>query len=395
MKTRKHLLTLLLAMAPIFAFSQSEQNGPLTLNKFWDNWFISAGGGLQAYIGEGADLERGGKKGILKDIGNFDYYTPVVTFSLGKMITPVFGFRVQGYGWEAFNNNPDNTQIGAGEKMQYIGGHGDVLVNLFNLFGADHSKNRFFDMIPFLGAGYAHSSGYKDVAGGEFHRNSGTFNGGLLMRFRLANALDLNLEIQGSTVKDGFNGFYDEIGGGVSYEGIAAATLGLTYKFNKRGWTPAETNDQSALIKQLNDQINSLRSDLNACLSKPAPTCPPCEKTTVVQADCAPAAVGVVKFALGSSKIAADQQINVYNAADYLKNNSGVNLKVVGYADKKTGNPSINMRLSEQRAKAVTKMLVDKYGISSNRIETSWDGDSVQPYSTNEWNRVVIFVPQN
>jgi len=391
MKTRKHLLTLLLAMAPLFAFSQ--QNGPLTLNKFWDNWFISAGGGLQGFVGEGSQLEKGNLKGILKDAGNFDNYTPAVTFSIGKMVTPVFGFRLQGYGWEVRETNPEFTSIHGTDnnKMTYLGAHGDILVNLFNLFGADHSKNRFFDLIPFVGAGYAHGYGFKDIAGGEYHVNTGTFNGGLLMRFRLAQALDLNLEIQGSALKDGFNGYIAD----VSYDGIAAATLGLTYKFNKRGWTPAETNDQSALIAQLNDQINSLRSDLNACLARPVKECPPCDKTVQKVVELAPAPVGVVRFALGSSKIAADQQINIYNAADYLKNNSGINLKVVGYADKKTGNPRINMKLSEQRAKAVTKMLVDKYGISSNRIETSWDGDSVQPYSTNEWNRVVIFVPQN
>jgi outer membrane protein OmpA-like peptidoglycan-associated protein len=149
------------------------------------------------------------------------------------------------------------------------------------------------------------------------------------------------------------------------------------------------------LINRLNGEINTLRNDLNACLARTCPACPACPKPeTVTKTDCPPAAVGVVKFALGSSVITNDQQINVYNAADYLKNNPSVNLKVVGYADKKTGNPTINMKLSEQRAKGVTKMLVNKYGIPENRIETSWDGDKVQPYSTNEWNRVVIFVPQ-
>lgn len=377
MKTRKHLLALLFVMVPLFAFSQSQKE-TVSLNKFWDNWFISAGGGIQTFVGENYKTTLG------HDMTNTDFWTPAVNLSIGKWFTPVIGLRVQGYGWSLYNTARSKAE-NDDKKLQFIGGHGDIMFNLNNLFGT-YNPNRFFTVTPWLGAGYVQtlSNDYYSRA-----RNL-TVNGGVLFGFRLSSAIDLNLEVQGFMVGDDFNGAT----GGVSYDGVAAATLGLTYKFKKRDFEVCQPMDQE-LINRLNGEINTLRNDLNACLAKTCPPCPACPKqeTVVQKADC-PAAVGVVKFALGSSVITNDQQINVYNAADYLKNNPSVNLKVVGYADKKTGSASINMKLSEQRAKAVTKMLVNKYGIPENRIETSWDGDKVQPYSTNEWNRVVIFVPQ-
>ena len=48
------------------------------------------------------------------------------------------------------------------------------------------------------------------------------------------------------------------------------------------------------------------------------------------------------------------------------------------------------MQLSEKRAKAVAKELIDKYGISSSQITVEWKGCEEQPYSENSWNRVVI-----
>ena len=64
--------------------------------------------------------------------------------------------------------------------------------------------------------------------------------------------------------------------------------------------------------------------------------------------------------------------------------------KLFGYADKKTGTSTYNMQLSEKRAKAVAKELIEKYGVSSNQITIEYRGSDEQPYSENNWNRVVI-----
>ena len=102
----------------------------------------------------------------------------------------------------------------------------------------------------------------------------------------------------------------------------------------------------------------------------------------------------IVYFRLNSAKIDKNQQINIYNTAEFMKNNK-TPIKVIGYADKDTGTSKYNMGLSEKRAKAVAKELIDKYGIPSEQISIEWRGSDVQPYGVNNWNRVVIMSANN
>jgi outer membrane protein OmpA-like peptidoglycan-associated protein len=97
----------------------------------------------------------------------------------------------------------------------------------------------------------------------------------------------------------------------------------------------------------------------------------------------------VVYFRLNSAKIDPHQEINISNTADYAKKHN-LPIKLVGYADRKTGNPDYNKGLSERRARVVAKQLTEKYGVPTSSISMDWRGDEVQPYSVNEWNRVVI-----
>ena len=78
-----------------------------------------------------------------------------------------------------------------------------------------------------------------------------------------------------------------------------------------------------------------------------------------------------------------------YTFTTHTKQNN-TPIKVIGFADKKTGKADYNMQLSEKRARAVAKELIEKYGISSDQITIEWRGCEEQPYSENNWNRVVI-----
>ena len=83
--------------------------------------------------------------------------------------------------------------------------------------------------------------------------------------------------------------------------------------------------------------------------------------------------------------------MNVYNIAEWMKANPNQNVVITGYADKDTGTSAYNMKLSERRAKAVYDQLTKKYGIDASRLATDAEGSNVQPYPTNNWNRIVIF----
>ena len=126
-----------------------------------------------------------------------------------------------------------------------------------------------------------------------------------------------------------------------------------------------------ALLNDLNGQINSLRA-ANDELSKRPVSCPECQETVTEVVNNYVDKCGLL-FASTALKIDKNQQINIYNTAEFMKNNNAP-IKVVGYADKKTGTSDYNMGLSEKRARAVAKELIDKYGISSSQITIEWRG---------------------
>ena len=206
-------------------------------------------------------------------------------------------------------------------------------------------------------------------------------NAGILTAFRLSKRVDLNVELQGSLLNEQFN----RVSMFHLTDGIAQLTAGLTFKLGKTDFEVMEPMDYD-LLNDLNSQINALRA-ANDELSKRPESCPECKEvvTQVVNnyVD------NVVYFRLNSSKIDKNQQINIYNTAEFMKANNAP-IKVIGYADKKTGTSDYNRSLSEKRAKAVAKELIEKYGISSDQITIEWKGSDEQPYGENNWNRVVI-----
>ena len=90
-------------------------------------------------------------------------------------------------------------------------------------------------------------------------------------------------------------------------------------------------------------------------------------------------------FNLNKSDIRPDQVSSVELVAKIMNDNPDCTVQLDGYADKDTGNPSINMTLSEDRVKTVEQVLMGK-GVSANRITISYHGDTVQPF-VGEMNR--------
>ena len=78
----------------------------------------------------------------------------------------------------------------------------------------------------------------------------------------------------------------------------------------------------------------------------------------------------------------------------FMERNPDAKLQVIGYADKGTGNPKLNVGYARKRAEMVADLLVNTYGISRSRITVDSKGDTVQPYEQNDLNRVSICVAQ-
>lgn len=391
----KKILTLVLLFTAVVAFGQQSgtqtdsKYGPYLTNGFWDNWFVSAGAGTQVYFGEfdkHADL--GKRLGIALDV------------SLGKWLTPNIGLRVQYSGLNAFGAAPSLTPYNQGtfsntgdyrfrEKFEVTNLHGDVLWNISNTISG-YKADRLWDFIPFAGAGYTQSwklnSDHNKV---RLDCKEVGLTLGLLNQIRLSSALDLNLELKTLFVNDRFDKV--EIGEGI--EELATATVGFTYNFPKRtfdrpekpivpDYTPytSKISDLERQIAESDAAAKELADELNAERNKKAQT------VTKIEYLNSPLAIF---FPINKSKLTDKDLINLANFAEWAKK-SGNKYKILGSADKETGNKRINKKLSQDRANHVYDALVNKFGVNPNQLEVIAKGDENEPFDKPVLNRVVI-----
>ena len=356
-----------------------------------DHWFLEIQGG----VGMLPFGEANNKASLT------DRIYPIVQLGLGQWHEPWFATRVQLGGWNMKGFVMDAAGANQAYNNLFAVAHYDFMFDVVNYF-AKYNAKRVFLLVPYvgLGAGYKHHTttggafgdvfdATKRVAGATTNDFGGVVDAGVIFKFRLGRRVDLNLEAQMLATKTNMMGTSWKKQGA---DLMAFATAGLGFNLGKPEWDVLTPMDW-ALVNDLNGQINNLRAE-NAELAKRPASCPECPEVEPTQTTEVKTVVSnVVYFRIASAKIDQNQYINIYNTARYaLENNSKI--YVVGYADEATGNPNINMTLSERRAKAVAKALVEKYGVSEDMIEVDFKGDTVQPYETNEWNRVVIMTAE-
>lgn len=394
MKTKILLFSVLLSFSCyIFAQEtaqpyQSNEAGYKTAFKHsgaGENWFINIGGGAQTIFGDNdADAEF------------MDRMTWIANLSVGKWFSPYWGVRIKGQGGPLHGFEEDAKIM---QHLTYYNVHMDAMWNLANYWGV-YSPTKVFNFTPYIGLGFVHRFQMDDEAtvpntfnkssnAGDYHRysNALSVNTGIQFGFRLSNRVNLDFDLGVALVPD----YFDRIVSRAENEAIVSATGGLTFKLGKTDFDVVEPIDY-ALIDDLNSKINSLRAE-NANLSKRPVSCPECPQVAPAVVNEINYVPNVVFFRLNSSKIDANQQISIYNTAEFMKN-TGEKIKVVGYADKDTGTSTYNYGLSEKRARAVAKELTSKYNIPTEKIEIEWKGSNEQPYPKNNWNRVVIMSAQ-
>ncbi len=197
---------------------------------FWHNWFLEAGVGITTYLGEND------RKGPWS--GRF---TPAFDLAVGKWIVPSVGLRAQLNGFTAkgyiMDGVEDDTAFGDpikgtdghmyyNNKWNYAYLRTDVMVNLSNaILGYD--PDRFYSLIPYYGFGLIYSSSY------QYYEFAGTF--GIINKFKVTDALDVNLELKGTMLSDRGD-IETETIINKKMEGIANLTVGITYNFGPKGW---------------------------------------------------------------------------------------------------------------------------------------------------------------
>ena len=364
-----------------------------------NNWFIQLGAGInQPFVEKGTGIDRD-----IKDIDR-KRMTVAYNFGFGRWFSPYIGFRINAIGGALHWDNPTKAQPYNGwTRGKHVNVNFELMWDMFNSLGGVN-PNRVFSIIPFAGFGgdymwrihdsegrFAAASNINGKGDNGIKDESWTLpvTAGIQFRFRLCKYVDFFAEGRAQFYGDNWN----NCSYGDPIEANVAALGGFNINFGGRGWGTFNECDYVGKIADLNNQVNGLRGELLGAQQALA-ACEaqlPCPEP-VVQKDCVNAPLmTTVRFTINSAKIMPTEEVNVYNMAEWLKANPKENVNIVGYADKGTGTAEYNLKLSEKRANAVADALVNTYGIDRNRLNIRFDGSDVQPYSTNDWNRIVIF----
>ena len=381
---KRILFTIALVVAALSAFAQQQEVEPkpshanFVTNKFWDNWEIGAGVGVQTwFFGDNQDEGKFGKR--------LSYEVDV---QATKWITPVFGARLQAQGLQMKSTvlgkdsffDELNQTLGIDVKQgdwSYYFIHADALINVRNWIGG-YKEMRVWQPIVFGGFGYARSH----ISGAEVYRGNQewAFSYGLLNKFRISKAVDLTLEAKNMLVRESFG-----LRGGdeqaaidkfQKYGNLFSLTAGVTYRFNRRGFARPEVcpePDYSAYNKRIENLENEL-ANAQASADELAKKLAEAEAPVIYQGKEIPIEM-IIFFEWDKHKITQRAGIQLDYLAKMMKESEG-EFNLVGFASEE-GVVKHNMGLSERRVKAIKQALIER-GVPAEKLHLDWKGESVQ-----------------
>jgi outer membrane protein OmpA-like peptidoglycan-associated protein len=366
----------LFAGLAVFAavLSANAQSKAFVGNKFTDNWSVGV---------------RVGGTTPLTHSAFFPNMRPVFGVNLSKEVTPYLGFTGEVMG--SVNTSKSSTAFDAASLSLLS------RFNLSNVFCGWKGTPRLFEVETVYGFGWGR---YINNSGLASDDNTLISKVGLNFNFNLGESKAWTIGIRPALVYD-LKASKDDH---VKYDANQAAweiTAGVQYHFKssngKHHFTYVKQYDQNE-VDGLNAQINGLRGQLNganaalenaqkenAALKKALNDCESKGNQVVANNNTVEA---VISFAQGKSAISSSEMKNVERVASYLKENKDAKVAIKGYASPE-GSASYNQKLSEKRAEAVKKALVNKYGIDESRIEAAGQGVG-NVFEKAAWNRVSI-----
>lgn len=338
---------------------------------------------------------QGGGQLTFTDYKNSKLITPIGAFSVGGMFSPTIGARLNVNGWKTRSGL---KSLRATYDYNYINPNLDLMVNLTNIFMSKekiHPVNLY--LIGGVGLTYAwdnddlkelmkYASDKNLYHAWDDDRLVHNFRAGMQLEANLAKNVSLNLEVTANNMADRFNSKVNHRG-----DWQVQALAGITFKFGYRKKEAASLTSTSAQSNYINNQ------DANMANAKqPVATG---ESENVVTPAPKPAPKPVVKeetkkihifFKINSANINSNDEAKLKDLAEWMKAHPETKAELQGFADAKTGTRAYNKKISKKRTEAVTNLLINKYGVSKDRISTIAMGDSVQPFDENDKNRVVI-----
>lgn len=331
-------------------------------NRFWSNWFVTAGGGALIFFGDHNMQMKFG-----------DRLSPALDIGFGKWFTPGIGVRFM-YSGPTIKGATQNGSHSTGkvydasqwldeQKFDFMNIHGDVLFNASNLL-CGYNEKRFWSVTPYVGLGWILT--WETPRARNFNASIGLINS-----FRLSSAFDLNMDVRGTATKDEFDGER----GGRKEEGLLSVTVGVTYKFPRRTWgrstvkTITFSDEELRLmreqLKAMNDENNRLKNELVETSNKVT------ERVVETNILSAPY---LVTFQISRYALSNEARVNIGFQAKIMKENKNAVYTIIGYADKGTGTKEFNQFLSKSRAEAVYNCLVNEFGVPASQLKITYEG---------------------
>lgn len=346
--------------------------GPYETNRFGDNWFIGAGGGINLFWNKGYDVKVG----------------PSIDANFGKWFTPAVGMRIGYQGISAQAWSPEAGVLGSSldadknkylQKFGYMYIHGDFLWNASDAIGG-YKETRFWDLVPYLHAGFFRSYGLKDV---DFDDNEFAAGAGLLHLLRLTDRLDLIIDMRATVVSG-------RVIDNAKVAVLPTVTAGLAVDLGWPNFTRTSTIIEAVEVANLEktailegaiaalEIANASLEDQNGKLNKANKKLTkenaelknmPKKDETAFFEDLEPAHIF---FEIGQTTLGEKEMQHL----DFLAQNliakadqeTDILITVIGSADGNTGTMRRNQHLSEARGKYVFDILTTKYGISPERL---------------------------
>ena len=380
---QKFLLIVGLLLSSITTiYAQQDENKRLLspgTDFFVPHWFVSLQAGAAYNVGE-AKFQK--------------LISPSASVSLGYHFSPLFASRFVIGGWEARNRYayPEKEY-----KWNFIQPSLDAIVDITSLIDG-WRPDRFFHVYAFAGIGVAISFNNDDAVDAsrdfansyklrenpyvlmtpnyfdklwEDSRLNPVVRAGVGADFHITDNVALGAEINANMLPDHFN----------SKKG----------KNDNRDWG----FNALATVKFVIGKDHGRTEPIYETVNQPEPTKP---QTEFVDVPVEKISFNVnVYFVINQSVIRANQINKLNRLLQYLNEHPKAFVRLSGYADRDTGTPEINMRLSRERANVVSQYLQEA-GIQEWRIRRFAKGDLVQPFDIPEDNRVCIcfvYDPEN
>lgn len=386
---------LVLAALTSVAVAQNDARKPscrgFVSNGFGDNWEISGNFGAATALSNGKNL--GGFGDRIGFEGNI---------AATKWVHPVLGIRAQLQGGRFISFDPDLGEL----KYPYLFTHVDFMINFSNWVGGYRDDRAYYAM-PFAGFGYMATNftdqGHMDNGVGTLHGYA--FTMGWLNRFRLSPSVDFDIELKGLLMPSRLSPAQMEGG----YLFGLSATVGFTYRFNKRGWQrcsegysaddirafqdavaagKAELDRIKAENERLNRELAAARADaarnVEPAPAASAPASAPVQPVEFVDGE-------IILFDYGTSVLSDLEKTRLQIIAEQIE--AGPKDRVYtlrGYADQQTGTPASNRRVARNRAKRVYDYLVS-LGVDARQLTYEGKGNVPDIYrNIQKANRAVV-----